>query len=156
MSRARQIIENIFRILASRFRIFRRAIIDKTGNIKNIIKAAVVLHNFPMRKSTRNMYCQPDYVDQKTSQGLSPGSWRNKATEIQGLIHLRAQGSNNSTRTAKKCKMIPKITSTQNMVNLFGKGKLSRVLQVCLMKLIETNNTYINTYVLSPHDISFI
>ena len=89
-----------------------------------------------MRKSTRNMYCQPDYVDQKTSQGLSPGSWRNKATEIQGLIHLRAQGSNNSTRTAKKCKMIPKITSTQNMVNLFGKAKLSRVLQVCLMKLI--------------------
>ena len=102
LSRARQIIENTFRVLASRFRIFRRAIIDKTENIKNIIKVAVILHNFPMRKSTRNMYCQPDYVDKKTSQGLSPGSWRNKATEIQGLIHLRAQGSNNSTRPAKK------------------------------------------------------
>ena len=46
--------------------------------------------------------------------------------------------------------MITKITSTQNMVNLVDKGKLSRVLQVCLMKLIEANNTYINTYVLSP------
>ena len=50
----------------------------------------------------------------------------------------------------KKCEMIPKITSTQNMVNLVGKEKLSRVIQVCLMKLIEANNTYINTYVLSP------
>ena len=31
----------------------------------------------------------------------------------------------------KKCEMIQKITSTKNMVNLVGKGKLSRVLQ-CL------------------------
>ena len=38
--------------------------------------------------------------------------------------------------------MIPKLTSTQNMVNLVGKGKLSRVLQVCLMKLIEANDIY--------------
>ena len=81
---------------------FRRFIIAKTGNIKNITKAAVILHNFLMRKSTRNMYCPPDYVDHETSQGLSPGSWRNEATEIQGLIDLRRQGSNNSTRAAKE------------------------------------------------------
>ena len=55
-----------------------------------------------MRKSTRNMYCPPDYVDQETSHGLSPRSCRNEATEIQGLINLRAQGSNNSTRAAKR------------------------------------------------------
>ena len=48
------------------------------------------------------MYCPPDYVDQETSQGLSHGSWCNEATEIQGLINLRAQGSNNSTRAAKE------------------------------------------------------
>ena len=42
----------------------------------------------------------------------------------------------------KKCEMIPKLTSTQNMVNLVGKGKLSRVLQVCLMKLTEANDIY--------------
>ena len=55
-----------------------------------------------MRKSTRSMYCSPDYVDQETSQGLSPGSWCNEATEIQGLVDLRAQSSNNSTRAAKE------------------------------------------------------
>ena len=75
---------------------------SKTGNIKNIAKANVILHNFLMRKSTRNKYCTPDYVDQETSQGLSPGSWRNEATEIQGLSNLRAQGTNNSTRVAKE------------------------------------------------------
>ena len=102
LSRARRVIENTFGILASQFRIFRRFIIDKTENIKYITKAAVILHNFLMRKSIRNMYCPPDYVDQKTSQGLSPESWRNEATEIQGLVGLIAQGSNNSTRAAKE------------------------------------------------------
>ena len=101
-----------------------------------------------MRKNTRNMYYPPDYVDQEMSQGLSPGvikplKFRDWLTwEHDVLITL--------LELQKKCKMITKITSTQNMVNLVDTGKLSRVLQVCLMKLIEANNTYINTYVLSP------
>ena len=65
LSRAKQVIENTFGVLASQFRIFRRSIIGKTGNIKKITKAAVILHNFLMRKSARNVYCPPDYVDQK-------------------------------------------------------------------------------------------
>ena len=65
LSRAKQVIENTFGVLASQFRIFRRSIIGKTGNIKNVTKAAVILHNFLMRKSARNVYCPPDYVDQK-------------------------------------------------------------------------------------------
>ena len=75
LSRARRVIDNTLGILASRFRIFRRSIIGKTVNIKYITNAAVILHNFLMRKSTRNMYFPPDYVDQETSQGLYPGSW---------------------------------------------------------------------------------
>ena len=96
LSRARQVIENTFGILASRF------IIGKTGNIKNKTKATVILHNFLMRKSARNMYCPPDYGDQEMSQRFSPGGWCNEAAEIQGLINLRSQGSNNSTRGAKE------------------------------------------------------
>ena len=98
LSRARKVIENTFGILASRFRIFRGSIIGETRKIKNITKATVILHDFLMRKGTRNMCFPPDYVDQETSQGLSPG----------------------------------------------------RVPHICLMKLIEANSTYINTYVLYP------
>ena len=86
----------MFGLLASRFRISRRSIVGKPGNIKNKIEAAVILHNFQMRKSTRNMYCPPDYVNQKTPQGLFTERWHNETTEIQGLIDLRAQDSNNS------------------------------------------------------------
>ena len=101
LSRARQGIENTFGILTSRFRIFR-SIISKTGNIKNITKTAGILHNFLMRQSTTNISCPPDYVDQETLQGLSPGSWCYEATKTQGLIDWRAQSSNNSARPAKE------------------------------------------------------
>ena len=48
------------------------------------------------------MYFPPDQFDQEASQGLYPGSWCNEATEIQELINLISQGSNNSTRAAKE------------------------------------------------------
>ena len=131
LSRVRQVIGNTFGILASRFQIFGRFIIGKTGNIKKVIKAAVILHNFHMSKSTKNMYCPPDYVDQEASQGLFPGSWRNETTNIQGLIDLKAQGFNNSTRAAKEVRNDSKDYFNLNKVNLVGKGKLSRALQVC-------------------------
>lgn len=46
LSRARQVIENFFGIMASRFRIFRRTINSKPENVKQIVKASVALHNF--------------------------------------------------------------------------------------------------------------
>ena len=48
------------------------------------------------------MCCPPDYVDQETSQGLSPGSQPNEAPKIQGLIDLKAQGSNNTMTAVKE------------------------------------------------------
>ena len=84
-----------------------------------------------MSKSTKNMYCPPDYVDQEASQELFPGNWRNETTNIQGLIDLKAQGFNNSTRAAKEVRNDSKDYFNLNKVNLVGKGKLSRALQVC-------------------------
>ena len=137
-SRARRVIENIFEILASRLRIFGRSVIDKTGNIIYITKAAVILHNFVMRKSARSMYCPPDYVDQETSQGVSPGGWHNKTTEIQVLVDLKAQGSSNSTRAAKEVQ--------NDFKDYFNSeyGKLSWQSEIVqsTMKLIEANNLF--------------
>ena len=133
LSRARRVIENTFVILASRF---RRSIIGKAE------KAAVILHNFLVRKSTRNMYCPLDYVDQEMSgcllvagvmKPLKVKDWL--ASEHKVLIILQ--------ELQKKCEMISKITPIQKMVKSVRKEKLSRVLQVCLMMLIEANNSYI-------------
>ena len=60
------------------------------------------------------MYYPPHYIDQETSKGVSRGSWRNEATEYQGLasehkVLIILQ------ELQKKCEMISKIILTQNM-----------------------------------------
>lgn len=54
LSRARRCIENCFGILASRWRIYRQAIIASEETVNAIIKATVVLHlhNFVKNKET--------------------------------------------------------------------------------------------------------
>ena len=46
LSRARRIIENTFSIMATKFRIFRRAIIANPEKVTKITKAACSLHNY--------------------------------------------------------------------------------------------------------------
>ena len=48
LSWARRIAENVFGILASRFRIFRRPIIANVDSVTRITKTVVVVHNFLM------------------------------------------------------------------------------------------------------------
>ena len=102
LSRARRLIENTIGILASRFRIFRRSIIGKIENIKHITKAAVILHNFLMRRKERGTYFSPDYVNQETVQGILPRRCLIEANGVQDLTLLGIQGSNNFSRIAKE------------------------------------------------------
>lgn len=51
LSRARRVIEKTFRILPSRFRIFRWPIIAHIETVVNITKACVALHNFLVKET---------------------------------------------------------------------------------------------------------
>ena len=48
LSRARRIVENVFGIVTSRFRVFRRSIIAREETAVEVIKAIVALHNYLM------------------------------------------------------------------------------------------------------------
>ena len=89
LSRARRVIENSFGILASRFRIFRRPILAGQKTLKSITKASVALHNFLITEESNK------YIPDCQSEILTPD-------EIQGLVGLSQQGSNNAISNAKR------------------------------------------------------
>ena len=81
--------------MASRFRIFRRPIISTPENVKNIVKAAVALHNFLLYD---NGYGTNGLLDTDNR----PGDWRKEIQGYQGLVDITLAGSNNYTKDAKE------------------------------------------------------
>lgn len=105
LSRARRVVENVFGILASRFRILRRPIICNYNKVVLITKAVVALHNFLMDFSSKNnnySYCPVNYVDRDTcsASGIIPGEWRKDNESISGMRDLMSVGSNNYSKNA--------------------------------------------------------
>lgn len=66
-SRARRIVENVFGILASRFRIFHTQINLELHNIDSVVMACCVLHNFLM-KCVTNRYAPPECFDRENTE----------------------------------------------------------------------------------------
>ena len=100
LSRARRIVENVFGICASRFRIFRRPILSQVEAVVETTKAVVVLHNFLMRDKRWSSYCPSTLIDQDTDRGMTNGTWRN--TTSSGIIDMTQVGSNIFTKQAKE------------------------------------------------------
>ena len=72
--------------------------------MKFICKATLALHNFLMKMETSTdnyTYCPVDFVDREDKAVKIPGQWRSEATDIQGLVPVMSQGSNNFTRNVK-------------------------------------------------------
>lgn len=100
LSRARNVVENAFGLLTSRFRIFHTTIPVKVESVKYIVAAACALHNFLLTVS-------PSYVTQSTFDRLNKktwtidkGDWRNENYEE--LTPLQPCGAKNVSNCAKK------------------------------------------------------
>ncbi|KAH8027334.1 hypothetical protein HPB51_004686 [Rhipicephalus microplus] len=95
LSRARRVIENAFGIMAQRWRILRRPFKAKDDNIRRIISACVVLHNYMMKESetSRCAYYPPGTADQVDWQGnITEGNWRADDTSSAALPSLPKTG----------------------------------------------------------------
>ncbi|KXJ27548.1 hypothetical protein AC249_AIPGENE7667 [Exaiptasia diaphana] len=76
LSRARRIIENIFGIMAARWRIFRRPIKADVATVEKIVLACVCLHNY-LRLTDNANYSPSGFIDYEDSNGnLKQGDWR--------------------------------------------------------------------------------
>ena len=90
LSRARRIIENVFGLLATVFRVFRRPIPQNPNKVESVVLTCISLHNFLRRdaKSVRT-YTPPgtfDTEDLETGK-ITQGSWRSE--DERGLLDLQ-------------------------------------------------------------------
>ncbi|XP_036320484.1 uncharacterized protein LOC118734994 isoform X2 [Rhagoletis pomonella] len=88
LSRARNVVENVFGICAARFRILRRPMDVKPENAKTIVLAICVIHNFLI--STNSSYLTRTDTDNEINGELVAGNWRLELGPNGKLISLRA------------------------------------------------------------------
>ena len=98
-SRARRISENLFGIIANRWRVFRSVILLPPKIIETLILATLCVHNFLRQSATRSVYCPPGLTDRITSCGdVIPGDWRkNQPTDSLHTLQVPATGHNATT-----------------------------------------------------------
>ncbi|OXA50827.1 hypothetical protein Fcan01_13952 [Folsomia candida] len=89
LSRARNVSENAFGMLAARWRIFHTPIVASLDLTRLVIHAAVILHNLLIDKQDMNT------ITADSDDGNTTGNWRETTTGDTGMISLRQQGSNN-------------------------------------------------------------
>lgn len=78
LSRARRVVENVFGILSSVFRVFRKPMLLEPEKVEIIVLACVHLHNFLRKSISKNSYNPPGPFDIEDLDGgkIIEGSWR--------------------------------------------------------------------------------
>lgn len=91
LSRARRIIENVFGILSSKFRVLLKTIALHPDKVESVVLSCIYLHNFLRRNATsKSSYTPPGSFDSEDSDGnLIPGSWRSDLEDTESLITLQ-------------------------------------------------------------------
>ena len=102
-SRARRISENLFGIIANRWRIFLSQLRVNNDKAVVITHCALVLHNFLRKSSSRNVYCPSTLADHEDAEGrVVLGSWRSDVASAFAPLNASAERNRNPTRNAKE------------------------------------------------------
>ena len=99
VSRAGRTIENVFGILAARWRIFRKAIRADVKTVEANVQACVCLHNF-LELTAKSAYPPQGFIDSKMEDGsVCPGDGPHLISNVQsGLCCLpKAKGGRQQT-----------------------------------------------------------
>ena len=99
LSRARRIVENVFGILANRFRVFLSPMLLSPENVEKVSLASCTLHNF-LREHLPSEYTPPGTFDLENIEtgSVKHGDWRSQVEE--GMRSIGPTGSNNYKKGA--------------------------------------------------------
>ena len=99
ISRAREVSENAFGIMANRFRIFLSTIQLSPDNVEKIVLASCILHNF-LRDKASPKYTPPASLDREDIESgeIHLGEWRSQAS----MTSVNVAGRNACTKNAKE------------------------------------------------------
>ena len=92
LCRARRIVENVFGILASKFRVFLKPIGLHPDKVESVTLTCIYLHNFLRRNvESRNAYSPPGTFDTEDVDNatITAGSWRAESNAGEGFIDLQ-------------------------------------------------------------------
>jgi len=91
LSRARRVVENVFGIMASVFRIFRGLILLDPEKLMDITMTCILLHNFLRRsKSSSSLYTPPGIFDSENNDEIIvPDSWRSEQNYVSSMSPLQ-------------------------------------------------------------------
>lgn len=96
--RARRIVENVFGILASRFRILLKTINLSPTKVSTIALACCHLHNF-LRQKKETIYLQNGFDIEDTNSGqMHYADWRNEDVHLDGLACTQARNPSNEAK----------------------------------------------------------
>ena len=104
-SRARRIVENVFRLLANRWRIFRAPIPLQPNKVEIVTMATVALHNWLIKGPSKYVYVPPRVIDtvNPATGEIVLGSWRDDGTPSKNLLPLAMlRHGNNPSNHAKR------------------------------------------------------
>ncbi|KAK7488054.1 hypothetical protein BaRGS_00020645 [Batillaria attramentaria] len=103
LSRARRISENVFGILASRFRVFQTSMLLSPENATRVTLAALAVHNFLMTKRDQ-AFAPPSLPDREHPQSdeVIPGQWRDEPNLLDELRRQRVNRSGDAAREVRE------------------------------------------------------
>lgn len=103
LSRARRVVENVFGIMASIFRVFRKPMLLQPEKVEKVVLACVHLHNYLRKSSSKNTYTPPGAFDseQLDTGTIERGTWRKDQQSSQSFLSISQIARKSSIEAAE-------------------------------------------------------
>jgi hypothetical protein len=93
LSRARRVVENVFGIASSTFRVLRKPLLLEPAKTELVVMTITLLHNFLRRQpESAAVYTPPGTFDSEENGVITDGAWRSTSGDLNSLLPMKKVG----------------------------------------------------------------